>query len=714
MSDERVDVTFGARIADLKAGMADAQTAVKNSTQRMKAHVESLNTTVESVKVPFIALLAVLAGGAMFKESIEKVAELGERLNVLGQETGLTAESLTRLRYAADLSDVSVETLDVGLKRLARSMQEAAKGGAGPATDAFTAMGIAVRDADGSLRPMDAVLLDVADHFQRYENGAAKSALAMNLFGRSGADLIPLLNQGREGIAALEREADRLGVTMSGADVEAALEYDDAMKRVNAEMSAAERTIVLALMPALTAVAEAFTESAAGAEVFKAIGSAIGNVVKGLATVVNDATLAVKLFWIAMRAGSDPVKALGDAKAALAEWQRVLDTLANPPEKPRPTGRGGNENTPTPPDREGMMRAFEQEWLELKAANAENFGDMTAEELKFWSSKLKLVEKGSKEYLAIYRRVVDLSAQADKEAYAGKLAALNAEEELNKESLATVLEIRQAELEIIRKHFKEASKEVQDGIARVNEVQARMRKASAKEWEETFNAIPKAFSKAAGGIGKEIFSLRDLFRAFFKDLVAMGVQAGAASVRNWAATELAKKNITLSSVAARVAAETWGAIQSVALGAWAALKNIANYAAQAIAAAWAAISAIPLVGPFLAPAVAAGAGIAVLGLAGQVKSAAGGYDIPAGINPMTQLHASEMVLPADLANIIRGMAKQGGGGPGGGAVVHIHAMDAQSFRDFAKRNPEGFGDGVAAAIGTNHGGLNRALRTRGG
>src|SRR6185437_6443477 len=114
---------------------------------------------------------------------------------------------------------------------------------------------------------------------------------------------------------------------------------------------------------------------------------------------------------------------------------------------------------------------------------------------------------------------------------------------------------------------------------------------------------------------------------------------------------------------------------------WAALVAIGNYAAEAIAAAWAAISAIPFVGPFLAPGIAAGVGATVLALAGDVRSASGGFDIPAGLNPMTQLHSQEMVLPADLANRVRSMTNDGGGE----THIHVHAMDHHDVQRFIKK-----------------------------
>ncbi len=115
----------------------------------------------------------------------------------------------------------------------------------------------------------------------------------------------------------------------------------------------------------------------------------------------------------------------------------------------------------------------------------------------------------------------------------------------------------------------------------------------------------------------------------------------------------------------RVAVGWMAAAQNVAANAWAAVMGIAASAWQAMAATYAAIAAIPVIGPVLAPVAAGAAFVAVAGFAGHVMSASGGYDIPAGVNPMTQLHSREMVLPAEHADTIRRLGGEAGGGGGG-------------------------------------------------
>jgi len=127
----------------------------------------------------------------------------------------------------------------------------------------------------------------------------------------------------------------------------------------------------------------------------------------------------------------------------------------------------------------------------------------------------------------------------------------------------------------------------------------------------------------------------------------------------WLLGETTKTSATVAGVTARGTAETAGSVQSVALWAMTATKNIMSSAWEAMAGAWKAMIGVPYIGPVLAVGAAAAAFAGVSALASKVKSARGGYDIPSGTNPLTQLHEEEMVLPRRQANTIRALGALG-------------------------------------------------------
>jgi len=231
---------------------------------------------------------------------------------------------------------------------------------------------------------------------------------------------------------------------------------------------------------------------------------------------------------------------------------------------------------------------------------------------------------------------------------------------------AMLEQIEAQKAEIRRKYDAAIAENTRNQAAQSLQIWQSLTDRMGSLWDQGTQALLNGtltWSNATRAIGAQIVSW------FATDVVGKQIKA-------WAVGELTKTTATQSGVAARTAAESAGALQSVATWAAASIKNIANSAWEAMAGAWKAMVGIPVIGPVLAPAVAAAAFAGVIGLAGNIRSAAGGYDIPAGLNPMTQLHEQEMVLPKDIANPLRDNLA-GGGGLGGGLSVHITAMDSR-------------------------------------
>lgn len=195
-----------------------------------------------------------LFGGAAAIGSIaavgRSVLDAGDQLAKLSQKTGIAVESLSALQYAGELSDVSIEAIATSVRKLSTNMADTAAG-TGEARDAFTALGISVKTAEGNLKSSDAVLREVADKFAGMEDGAGKSALAVRIFGRAGADLIPLLNAGSSGLGDMADEAARLGVIMSGDLARNSEIFNDNLTRLQASARGLAVTIAGPLVDAL-------------------------------------------------------------------------------------------------------------------------------------------------------------------------------------------------------------------------------------------------------------------------------------------------------------------------------------------------------------------------------------------------------------------------------------------------------------------------------
>lgn len=202
---------------------------------------------------------AISVGGLV--ASLNSVTGEMDRVSKAAQKIGTTTEALSALEYAAKLSDVSAEQLQTSLAKLARGLDDA-KSGSGAAADAFARLKI---DPRAFTDPADAMKA-IAERFASMPDGITKTAIAMQLFGKSGADLIPLLNSGASGIAEMESEARRMGVTFSTEAGRAAEEFNDNITRLQTRMRGFMVETLSPLIPILVEASGAFSSAAADAK----------------------------------------------------------------------------------------------------------------------------------------------------------------------------------------------------------------------------------------------------------------------------------------------------------------------------------------------------------------------------------------------------------------------------------------------------------------
>lgn len=213
-------------------------------------------------------------------------------------------------------------------------------------------------------------------------------------------------------------------------------------------------------------------------------------------------------------------------------------------------------------------------------------------------------------------------------------------------------------------------------------------------WKNAMNAI---FTELAGSF------IQSMITAPMKKYAAslatrLAIKLGFIKTETAAevAGQAAQTGAVVAGETTKTMATSTGALARLAIKAGEAIKSIMMYAWEAMAGAFKAMVSIPYIGPVLAVAAGASALALVGGLAGKIKSARGGYDIPAGVNPVTQLHEEEMVLPKQHANTIRALGKSltsdGGIGGGGGSSAQtfnnftIQAWDSKDVRRFMEKH----------------------------
>src|SRR5574344_2713075 len=269
--------------------------------------------TAMGVALAAIGTAAVAAGKALVDMTVNAAAYADDMITQ-STVTGMSVESLQAYSYAADLVDVSLDTLTGSMAKNVKSMSNAAQGSAKYA-DAYAQLGVAVTNTDGSMRDSEEVYWECIDALGNISNETERDALAMQLFGKSAQDLNPLIAQGSEGIAALGDEAHRMGAVLSEESIEKLGAFDDSVQRLKQGSAAAKRVMGTVLLPQLQTLADEgttllgdFTSGLVDAgDDFGKISEVIGNTVGGFADMI------IKHLPKMIRVVRDVVMALGNA-----------------------------------------------------------------------------------------------------------------------------------------------------------------------------------------------------------------------------------------------------------------------------------------------------------------------------------------------------------------------------------------------------------------
>jgi hypothetical protein len=211
-------IRAGRAFVELFADDSQLVRGLKSAERRLKA----FGAGVRSIGVQLFALGAGVA--APLAAATNVFADMGDKLAKMSVRTGISVEALSELGYAAEQSGADLDSLEVGVRKMQKFLFEASKGSrAAGAT--LSKLGLQFADLNG-LSP-DQQLALVADRLANVQDPALKAALAMEIFGKSGTSLLPLMQDGAKGIEELRQQARDLGLTISTEDAKAAETFGD-------------------------------------------------------------------------------------------------------------------------------------------------------------------------------------------------------------------------------------------------------------------------------------------------------------------------------------------------------------------------------------------------------------------------------------------------------------------------------------------------------
>ena len=225
----------------------------------------ALGDKLKGLAVAAGAAVVAFAGFKALEGAIGATQGLAAAISKIKREAGLTEEEASKLIFAFKhyglSSDDASRSLGILAKKL-KGVQDEETGVAtgGKSTAAILAdLGIKSVDAAGNLAPMGTIMPQIADVFKAMPDGISKTGLAMQLFGRSGKDMIPVLNQGSEGLKALGLDAEKLGVVMDEKAVVAAKNLTFAQRDLGEAFKGLQISVGTAIIPAMTALTLEFT-----------------------------------------------------------------------------------------------------------------------------------------------------------------------------------------------------------------------------------------------------------------------------------------------------------------------------------------------------------------------------------------------------------------------------------------------------------------------
>ena len=304
----------------------------KRAFKAIGRSLKKVTKAIFSMKTGLISAAGIAGLGFLIKRSMDATDEMAK----MSRAVGVSVEELQSLRHAAALGGLASTQLDKAVQKLAINMADMSRG-VGLAKDVFEKHKISVTETDGSLRSVMDVMSDVADVTAGMTNATEKADLAYKLFGARGAKMINMLEGGSAAMKDAMKEAEALGIVMSGDTALGVEKANDAITRLKSFLGASFTRMVAELAPAIEKITDGI-RAWVTMKVDKAGG--IGMIAKQMASSILQATdkilMGIEMMGngiikfantaIALKNFSTPLHQIKDDMAAIAKEIEFIST----------------------------------------------------------------------------------------------------------------------------------------------------------------------------------------------------------------------------------------------------------------------------------------------------------------------------------------------------------------------------------------------------
>ena len=489
------------------AGWNKAVAAAKSGTEAMKGSLGGLASAFSSVSEPLIAIGALLAGGAFFKDAIDAANKLNDETLLMAKSLGVTGTQAATLSTALKDIGSDSDTYVTAFQKFARQLKTNEAG--------MNSLGLVTRDANGHLRDSNTLFTEALHSVSDYKPGLDQTTYAQTMFGRSVKDVMQLQLLTNEVMAEAKQRNSDLFLNISTEGVAASQAYRRAMSGVGDVFLGVKNVIGQAFIPIVTQLAEWF--NAAGPAAVFIFKGAIG----GLAAAFDSLLLGIKVIFNALRALVDPLVTFGGAIMKLFHgditgatndmidmpakwgkaWQTAFQNMTDDsvetqkkllnlflPGTEVSTGTGtntmgdmGKKKAAKSQMPDWSAQLAEQKLAEEKLGqDAGQFREMSlADEAKFWRDKAALASASTADRQSALRKGAEAEMSAGKQTLTAKLATLQAEEAAFKNDTDMKLKF---ELQV-QAMYVQGTKGFEDAQKKINEIRVQAA-AQAKQIQD--------------------------------------------------------------------------------------------------------------------------------------------------------------------------------------------------------------------------------------
>lgn len=233
-------------LTSLKKEMKDFGSVGKQQLEATSKKFDDLSKKTKGLSTAAAGLGAALIGNAI------NSAKSADEINTLAKQYGVTTDEIQKMMYAEEFVDVDMESMLGSIQKVTKAM--------GSESSALTKLNINTTNADGSMRNATDVWYEALEALSHVENETERDQLAMELFGKSSAELAGIVDDGGESLKAFGQEAEDAGLILDGDALDAANEFNDGMTRLQKTASGAFLEAGAALAEALIPALEKLTQ----------------------------------------------------------------------------------------------------------------------------------------------------------------------------------------------------------------------------------------------------------------------------------------------------------------------------------------------------------------------------------------------------------------------------------------------------------------------